>query len=59
MPWGVRPKTPANIVDKGADYVIALKGNQSNLHDDIALFFENLPENKTETASHFDQFEDP
>jgi len=45
------------IIDKGADYVIALKGNQSNLHDDIELFFENLPESTTENVSHFDQFE--
>jgi predicted transposase YbfD/YdcC len=28
------------VVDKKADYVIALKGNQGNLHDDVRLFFE-------------------
>jgi predicted transposase YbfD/YdcC len=26
------------IVDKNADYVLALKGNQGTLHDDVALF---------------------
>jgi hypothetical protein len=28
-------------VSKGADYLTALKGNQSTLHDDVILFFEN------------------
>lgn len=27
------------IVDKGADYVLALKGNQGSLHEDVELFF--------------------
>lgn len=26
------------IIDKKADYVLALKGNQSSLHDDVKLF---------------------
>jgi len=28
------------ILDKGADYLLALKGNQSQLHDDVKLAFE-------------------
>lgn len=28
------------IIDKSADYVFSLKGNQSNLHDDVRLFFQ-------------------
>jgi predicted transposase YbfD/YdcC len=28
------------VVDKKADYVLSLKGNQGNLHNDIKLFFE-------------------
>lgn len=28
------------IIDKNADYVFSLKGNQSNLHDDVRLFFQ-------------------
>ncbi len=28
------------VVDKKADYIIALKGNQGSLHDDVRLFFE-------------------
>jgi len=31
------------IVENGGDYLSALKGNQSTLHDDVALFFENTP----------------
>ena len=27
------------IIDEGADYVLALKGNQASLHEDAALFF--------------------
>lgn len=29
------------IVDKGADYLLSLKGNQSTLHEDVKLFFED------------------
>jgi predicted transposase YbfD/YdcC len=37
-------KQSANIiVEKGGDYLSALKGNQSTLHDDVRLFFENTP----------------
>jgi hypothetical protein len=32
------------IVSKGADYVLALKGNQSTRHDDVALSFEPMPQ---------------
>jgi len=37
------------IVEKKADYVLALKGNQSTLHDDVRLFFE---EASVEVAWH-------
>ncbi len=29
------------IIDKGADYVLGLKGNQGALHDDVKLYFED------------------
>ena len=32
------------IVDKNADYVLALKGNHETLHDDIRLYFEKCLE---------------
>lgn len=36
---GTQKEIAARIVDKGADYVLALKGNQTSLHEDAALFF--------------------
>ena len=35
---GCQRAIAAKIVDKKADYVLALKGNQTSLHDDVALF---------------------
>ena len=32
------------ICDRDADYLLALKGNQSNLHDDVVLLFDDLEE---------------
>ncbi|MFT5814617.1 MAG: putative transposase YbfD/YdcC [Psychroserpens sp.] len=41
------------IVEKGGDYLSALTGNQSTLHDDVTLFFENTPKSYIERlASH-------
>ena len=37
---GCQTAIARKILDKGADYVLALKGNQGTLHQDIALFFE-------------------
>ncbi|MFT7054286.1 MAG: hypothetical protein ACJAU1_001848, partial [Psychromonas sp.] len=36
-------KTFIGRIEKGGDYLSALKGNQSSLHDDVKLFFENTP----------------
>ena len=36
---GTQKEIAQRIVDKGADYVLALKGNQASLHEDAALFF--------------------
>jgi predicted transposase YbfD/YdcC len=30
------------IIERGSDYLLALKGNQSNLHDDVILLFDDL-----------------
>ena len=38
---GTQKEIARRIVDKGADYVLALKGNQTSLHEDAALFFAN------------------
>jgi len=37
------------IVDQGGDYVLALKGNQGTLHDDVVTYFDD-PASKTVTA---------
>ena len=42
---GCQTKISENIIDKGADYVLALKGNQSNLSKQVELFFEDAMEN--------------
>jgi predicted transposase YbfD/YdcC len=36
---GTQKEIAERIVDQGADYVLALKGNQASLHEDAALFF--------------------
>jgi predicted transposase YbfD/YdcC len=36
---GTQTEIASRLIDKGADYVLALKGNQTSLHEDAALFF--------------------
>ena len=38
---GCQKKISNSIVDKKADYIFSLKGNQSNLHDNIELYFQD------------------
>lgn len=38
---GCQTAIAAQIREQGGDYVLALKGNQSNLHEDIKSFFED------------------
>lgn len=37
---GCQKKIAEKIISKNADYILALKGNQGNLHDEIIDFFE-------------------
>jgi len=37
---GCQTEIAAKIVEKGADYVLAVKGNQGNLHDDLVRYFD-------------------
>jgi predicted transposase YbfD/YdcC len=37
---GTQKDIAAAIIEKEADYILALKGNQSSLHDDVKLFFQ-------------------
>ena len=40
---GCQTKIARKIMEKDGDYVIALKGNQSSLHDNVRFFFQNEP----------------
>jgi predicted transposase YbfD/YdcC len=40
------------IIDNGADYVLAVKGNQGNLYEDIKLFFEDAQNSNFLDISH-------
>jgi predicted transposase YbfD/YdcC len=40
------------IVEKEADYLLALKGNQGSLHDDVILLFETLAEDVQKQARY-------
>ena len=42
---GCQTKVVEKIVEKKANYVLGLKGNQSTLHDNVALLFTNKPKN--------------
>lgn len=48
---GCQKSIADQIIKAGADYVLALKGNQGTLHDDVRLFFESLPEG-AKTVTH-------
>jgi len=37
---GCQKTIAESIIDKGGDYLLALKGNQSSLHEDVRLHFE-------------------
>jgi predicted transposase YbfD/YdcC len=38
---GTQTQIANKIIEKKADYALALKGNHSGLHDDVRLYFEN------------------
>src|SRR3954471_18755041 len=42
------------IVDQGGDYVLALKGNQGTLHDDVSTFLDDPAQAATPTAQTVD-----
>lgn len=49
---GCQKDIVAKIVDKKADYVIAVKGNQGNMHKDIIDWFDFAEENKFKDFEH-------
>ena len=44
---GTQTKIAAAIIDKGADYILALKENQKNLHDDVKLYLDEVYKEKS------------
>lgn len=54
---GTQKEIANQIIDKKADYVLALKGNQSTLHDDIRLFLE-AEIGKTKDSKITDSYEE-
>ena len=49
---GCQKEIARQIVDQGADYVLALKGNQGTLHDDVALLFEDANKRDFQDVPH-------
>jgi predicted transposase YbfD/YdcC len=47
-------KIAQQVIDQGANYVLALKGNQETLHDDVRRFLDD-PETALATASETDK----
>lgn len=50
---GTQKKIAQQIINQQADYVLCLKGNQSNLHEDVALWFESTtikPDNRFDST---------
>jgi predicted transposase YbfD/YdcC len=44
---GCQKKIAETIVEAGANYVFGLKGNQTSLHDDVKLYFDNEKASET------------
>lgn len=44
---GCQHKIATQIIEKEADYLLSLKGNQSFLHDDVKTFFDSPPKGIT------------
>jgi predicted transposase YbfD/YdcC len=47
---GTQTKIAETIIAKKADYCLALKGNQANLHDDVQLYFQTETVANTKTT---------
>lgn len=47
---GCQKDIASEIVQQGADYILALKGNQNSLYDDIKLYFEDARKRRFEGA---------
>jgi predicted transposase YbfD/YdcC len=53
---GTQKKIAKSIIDKYADYILALKGNHKVMYDSVVLFFEQMESMESEGFT-FDQYE--
>ena len=49
---GCQTEIASTIIEQGADYVLALKGNQGNLHDDVRELFKSASEQNFKNIEH-------
>jgi len=54
---GCQKKIAKQIVDQGGDYVLNLKGNQSNLHEEVKTFIESYIDKNKLQKTIFDKYE--
>ena len=52
---GCQKKIAETIVDAEADYILQVKDNQKNLHEDIALFFQDTENGPLDTVETVDK----
>jgi predicted transposase YbfD/YdcC len=49
---GCQKEIAQQIIDQGGDYLLAVKGNQGHLHEDIAFFFDLAQQNGFSKVEH-------
>jgi len=54
---GCQKEIAKKIVEGQGDYVLAVKGNNKNLHEDLQLFFKDSVEEKTKGIDYYETFE--
>lgn len=54
---GCQKNIASQIIEQEGDYVLNLKGNQPNLHDDVKLFISDFIAGKTNQKTQFDYHE--
>ena len=50
---GCQTKIASQITNQGGDYVLSLKGNQSNLHDELINYFEQAKKHGTQGVDFY------
>lgn len=55
MPWAAKETSPVPSPSRGADYVLALKGNQGGLFEDVQWLFEQAQASRFEDVAHSDR----